>query len=233
MVFISGPPKQGMVGAAQGIVEAPHEQRHADELVVKAGDVPDVAVLHELLAVVAGGSERQDSVRRALEAVAAKLIAAAKEAGGRACGWRALEMIRIEAGLPRFGVDMDESNLAPEAGIEARAISYTKGCYLGQEVIARIHWRGQPAKRLRGLIIDTEKTPSPGTQLYAADGKKVGESRNQSVLCNSAILILVHEGARVGRTDDPSGYATPNQGGHCGVHRRPSRLSIRKDRYSS
>ncbi|MGH9935982.1 MAG: glycine cleavage T C-terminal barrel domain-containing protein, partial [Blastocatellia bacterium] len=55
------------------------------------------------------------------------------------------------------------------------AVSYTKGCYLGQEVIARIHWRGQPAKRLRGLLIDADQPPAPGTEIYASDGKKVGE----------------------------------------------------------
>ncbi|MCG3144799.1 MAG: hypothetical protein HONDAALG_02272 [Gammaproteobacteria bacterium] len=55
------------------------------------------------------------------------------------------------------------------------AVSYTKGCYLGQEVIARIHWRGQPAKRLRGLLIDADKLPAPGALLYAEDGKKAGE----------------------------------------------------------
>src|SRR5206468_1104438 len=86
-----------------------------------------------------------------LAAVAAKLMAAANEAGGRACGWRALEMIRIEAGLPRFGLDMDESNLAPETGIEERAISYTKGCYIGQEVLNKLRTFAHVTKTLRGL----------------------------------------------------------------------------------
>jgi len=64
----------------------------------------------------------------ALGAVMDKLIAAAKAVGGRACGWQALETARIEAGIPRYSADMDETNLAPEAGIEERAISYSKGC---------------------------------------------------------------------------------------------------------
>ena len=82
----------------------------------------------------------------ALALVFDKLVAAARELGGAPCGWQALEMIRIEAGIPRFGQDMDESNLAPEAGIDDRAISYSKGCYIGQEVIARIRTYGQVAK---------------------------------------------------------------------------------------
>lgn len=90
---------------------------------------------------------------------------------GQRCSDEALEIVRIEAGLPRFGVDMDETNLAPEAGIEARAISYTKGCYIGQEVISRIRTYGQVAKALRGLKCET--LPTPGDKLFA-QGKEVG-----------------------------------------------------------
>jgi folate-binding protein YgfZ len=111
----------------------------------------------------------------ALAAVTDKLIAAAKELGGRACGWRALEMIRIEAGLPRFGADMDETNLAPEAGIESRAISYTKGCYIGQEIINRLRTFAQVTKSMRGLRLadDLKTMPARGDKLLH-EGKQVG-----------------------------------------------------------
>lgn len=107
----------------------------------------------------------------ALAAVVDKLIAAANATGGRACGWRALEITRIEAGIPRFGADMDESNLAPEAGIEERAINYSKGCYIGQEVIARIRTYGQVAKSLRGLLLadDLPNFPEKGDRLFHGD----------------------------------------------------------------
>jgi folate-binding protein YgfZ len=107
----------------------------------------------------------------ALNTVADKLIGAAKATGGRACGWAALEVARIEAGIPRFGADMDETNLAPEAGIEARAISYTKGCYIGQEVIARLRTYGQVAKSLRGLLLPDEAPALPhrGDKLFHGD----------------------------------------------------------------
>jgi folate-binding protein YgfZ len=108
-----------------------------------------------------------------LGAVLDKLIAAAKQTGGRACGWRAMETARIEAGIPRFGMDMDETNLAPEAGIESRAISYSKGCYIGQEVIARIRTYGQVAKSLRGLRLDSGPLPARGDKLHH-DGREVG-----------------------------------------------------------
>ncbi len=111
----------------------------------------------------------------ALSAVFDKLLAAAKSLGGRACGWHALEAARIADGIPRFGQDMDETNLPPEAGLEARAISYSKGCYIGQEVIARIRTYGQVAKTLRPLRLpaDLVPLPEPGDKLFA-DGKEVG-----------------------------------------------------------
>ena len=111
----------------------------------------------------------------AMGAVADKLVAAAKESGGRACGWTALEMARIEAGIPRFGADMDESNLPHEAGIEARAVSYTKGCYIGQEVINRIRSFGQVSRALRGLRLPDglPVLPVHGDKLFHS-GKEVG-----------------------------------------------------------
>ncbi len=111
----------------------------------------------------------------ALAAVADKLIAAAKDLGGRACGWNALELVRVEAGIPRFGADMDETNLAPESGIESRAISYSKGCYIGQEVIARIRTYGQVARALRGLVLDGDPGTLPARSAkLLLDGKEVG-----------------------------------------------------------
>ena len=90
----------------------------------------------------------------------------AEAAGAIRCSPEALDMLRIEAGIPRFGVDMDETNLAPEA-IEATAISYAKGCYIGQEVISRIRAYGQVAKALRGLKLST--IGQRGDKLFAGD----------------------------------------------------------------
>ncbi len=110
-----------------------------------------------------------------LAAVADKLIASAKKFDGRACGWQALETARIEAGIPRFGADLDETNLPPEAGLDSRAISYTKGCYIGQEVIARIRTYGQVAKRLCGLRLadDLKTLPMKGDKLFIGE-KEIG-----------------------------------------------------------
>ena len=127
-----------------------------------------------------------------LGAVADKLIAAAKSLGGRACGWEALEAARIEAGIPRFGAEMDESNIPLECGIESRAVSYEKGCYIGQEVINRIHTIGHVNKELRGLRLEDElKTlPAKGDKLYR-DGKEVGyvTSAVKSPVLNANIAL--------------------------------------------
>ncbi len=98
--------------------------------------------------------------------------------GARAAGQTALDIARLEAGIAREPLDVNENFIINETGL-TEAVSYTKGCYLGQEVIARIHWRGQPAKQLRGLWIDAAAPPAAGTELWATtekgESKKVGE----------------------------------------------------------
>lgn len=93
--------------------------------------------------------------------------------GARAVGHTAFETRRIEAGVPREGVDAGEDYILLESELHD-AISYTKGCYLGQEVLARIHWRGQPAKRLRGLFIEAAQLPPAGAELHAVAGNMAG-----------------------------------------------------------
>lgn len=61
------------------------------------------------------------------------------------------ECLRIEAGRPRHGLDMDEDTIPQEAGLNERAVSFTKGCYVGQETVARLHYKGRPNRHLRGL----------------------------------------------------------------------------------
>jgi folate-binding protein YgfZ len=62
-----------------------------------------------------------------------------------------IDLVRVERGRPLFGVDFDSDCFPQETGLEERAVSYTKGCYLGQEVVARIHYRGGVNRQLRGL----------------------------------------------------------------------------------
>jgi folate-binding protein YgfZ len=110
-----------------------------------------------------------------LAAVAERLLGAVSRVGGALAGWDALETARIEAGVPRFGADLDETTLPQEAGLEARAVSFQKGCYIGQEVINRLRTIGQVTRALRGLRLppDLPALPVRGDKLWHA-GKEVG-----------------------------------------------------------
>jgi tRNA-modifying protein YgfZ len=104
----------------------------------------------------------------------AALLAAFHAAGARPGDAASLEAARIEAGYPLFGVDMTEDTIPLEAGIEPRAISFTKGCYVGQEVIIRVLHRGhgRVAKKLMALRV-TGDAPARGAKLFAGD-REVG-----------------------------------------------------------
>jgi folate-binding protein YgfZ len=82
------------------------------------------------------------------------LQAALIELGAREVSPEAVECRRVETGRPRYGIDLDETVIPEEAGLNDRAISFSKGCYVGQETVARLHWRGKPNRHLRGLRID-------------------------------------------------------------------------------
>lgn len=71
--------------------------------------------------------------------------------GARDVGEEAVECLRVESGRPRYGIDLDDTVIPEEAGLNARAVSFSKGCYVGQETVARLHWRGKPNRHLRGI----------------------------------------------------------------------------------
>jgi folate-binding protein YgfZ len=92
--------------------------------------------------------------------------------GATAAGLNAYETARIEAGIPRFGSDITPENFPAEAGILQRAVSFEKGCYPGQETVARMHYRGHPNKRLHRLAVE-DPLPDPGTPITQNE-KQVG-----------------------------------------------------------
>jgi folate-binding protein YgfZ len=100
-------------------------------------------------------------------------------AGATPGGLSAFEIARVEAGRPEWGIDIDDSTIPQEANFdELHAISYTKGCYVGQETVARVHFRGHVNRHLRGLR-SVADTPLPfRAQLRDAGGKPVGEVRS-------------------------------------------------------
>ena len=95
------------------------------------------------------------------------------EAGATPVGHDALEILRIEAGIARHGRDMDETNVVTETNLDD-AVSFTKGCYIGQEIIVRIKHRGHVAKKLTGLRFDSQKTLPSGAVIKSTDDKEIG-----------------------------------------------------------
>ncbi len=95
-----------------------------------------------------------------------------RSAGASVVSEEAADVLRVEHGRPRFGTDIDETVIPQEAGLNERAVSFTKGCYTGQETVARLHYRGRPNRHLRGLEL-SESAPS-GTPVYLND-KIVGK----------------------------------------------------------
>jgi folate-binding protein YgfZ len=100
-----------------------------------------------------------------------RLRAALAAAGAPEVGPEAVEILRIEAGTPRFGSEMDTATMPAEAGIVASAVNFEKGCYIGQETVARLHYKGKPNRHLRGLRLSAPA--QPGATLSLA-GKEVG-----------------------------------------------------------
>jgi tRNA-modifying protein YgfZ len=122
------------------------------------GGAPVVRVVTDLGVDVICAAEDVGRVRAELEAAGAVPVSEA-----------AAEVLRVESGRPRYGVDLDQSVIPQEAGLNERAVSFTKGCYVGQETVARLHYRGKPNRHLRGLRL-SEPAPS-GAELRL--GEKV------------------------------------------------------------
>ncbi|MFL5834872.1 MAG: YgfZ/GcvT domain-containing protein [Solirubrobacterales bacterium] len=100
-----------------------------------------------------------------------RVTGALTEAGAVAVSADAAEILRIEAGEPRFGAEMGTETMPAEAGIVEQAVSFTKGCYIGQETVARLHYKGKPNRHLRGLRLSA---PAQGGEALRLGEKEVG-----------------------------------------------------------
>ena len=103
----------------------------------------------------------------------AELQQTLEAAGAQPIGEDTFEILRVEAGIARFGHDMDETNVVPETNLDD-AVSYTKGCYVGQEIIVRIKHRGHPAKKLTGLRFETDQQIEAGAVIRSTDNQEIG-----------------------------------------------------------
>jgi tRNA-modifying protein YgfZ len=129
------------------------------------------------------------------EAVREGLLAA----GAQPASEPAAEIVRVEHGRPRYGVDLDDTVIPQEAGLNERAVSFVKGCYVGQETVARLHYRGKPNRHLRGLRLSAPAEPGAELRL----GERVVGRLSSAVLSpvNGPIgLALVRREAEPGAT---------------------------------
>lgn len=112
-------------------------------------------------------------------------------AGARPAGPGSFEILRVEAGTPLDGIDLDESNLPQEVGRTDRAISFTKGCYLGQETVFRIRTHGHVNRRLLGLRLTGSACVDRGTPIYRAD-QEVGRTTSCVISPGLGVIALAY-----------------------------------------
>lgn len=148
---------------------------HFSHVAGTLGGAP-VTVVH--LPPIGASSESVYSViasHDSLELVRAALVAAGAQMSDEA----AMETLRVESGFPAWGIDMDENTLPQEANLdEMHAVSYTKGCYIGQETVARIHFRGHVNRSLRRLIFTEGEQPPRGAVLQDSEHRGIGDVRS-------------------------------------------------------
>jgi len=152
------------------------------------GPVPERALSHREVSWTAGGEAHAVWLRRVdligpgdfliagPRKTLPRLQAALRDAGVMQCSAAALETARIEAGFPWFGVDITDKNLPQEVGRDGRAISFTKGCYLGQETVARIDALGHVNRTLVGVRFGAGEIPRPGDELWPGEGNGEAEA---------------------------------------------------------
>jgi folate-binding protein YgfZ len=131
----------------------------------------------------------------------AAVAAALRERGAADVSEAAWEAVRVEHGRPRYGVDLDDSTIPQEAGLNDRAVSFTKGCYVGQETVARLFYKGRPNRHLRGLRLSGPAAPGDDLRL---DGRAVGRLGTvaESPRLGPIALALVRREAEPGATLD-------------------------------
>ena len=135
----------------------------------------------------------------AAQAVAEELLRDLDGVAARPVGFLAAEVLRVEAGVARFGPDFGDERFPQEVG-ETDALDFDKGCYLGQEVVARIHYRGKVNHLLRGLRLGDAEPPAPGTPVDL-DGGEVGRSGSavaSPALGETIALAVLHRKAEPG-----------------------------------
>ena len=164
MVFVAGPAAGGLVSAAFDV--SLDNIGEFDHVRAPFGDASVTIVKHDRT----GGDGFDVIVDNALLKSLWEFLTSGDNL--KPVGRSALETLRIEAGIPRYGIDVDDTTIPIEAGLWS-ALNFEKGCYVGQEVVARIKWRGHVNRHLMGLIMDNDKLPSRDDEVFSGE-KKIG-----------------------------------------------------------
>jgi folate-binding protein YgfZ len=188
LISLVGPDANEIATRAFGLSPASRAEREHGHLLLSLGQTPV-----RLICTDVGLDALFDS--SAIETVRSILV----QAGAVEVSEATAEVVRVERGRPRYGIDLDESTIPQEAGLNERAVSFTKGCYVGQETVARLYYRGKPNRHLRGLRLS--EPVETGAEL------RLGE-RPVGHLCSSVLspalgpigLALVRREAEPGAT---------------------------------
>src|SRR5947209_7774787 len=180
LLSLIGPESQTVAGA-NGLPADEHD--HAR---LEIAGIPLRAIRTDLGVDLLCDSARTDEVRRALQAAGAVPVSDATA-----------ECVRIEHGRPRYGIELDDGVIPQEAGLNERAVSFTKGCYVGQETVARLHYRGKPNRLLRGLRCSAPVDAGAPLRLGDREVGRVGSSAVSPRLGPIA-LALVRREAEIG-----------------------------------
>jgi folate-binding protein YgfZ len=182
LLSLIGPRSRALAGAP-----ALPDEEHGN-VAGELGGAPVLLVATDLGVDVVCAAQEASRVREALVS-----------AGAVAVNEAAAELARVESGRPRYGVDIDDTTIPQEAGLHDRAVSFTKGCYVGQETVARLHYRGKPNRHLRGLRLSAPATRGAALRLGDREVGRLG-SVAVSPRFGPIALALVRREAAIGDT---------------------------------
>jgi folate-binding protein YgfZ len=172
------------IGREVEVVDVSEERAILSLIGPRAVEIAGTAVLPEnfcestaiggIECLAAGTRAGVDLICAATEAP--RLREALLEAGAVEVSEAAAEILRIESGVPRYGAEMNAETMPAEAGIVEQAVSFTKGCYIGQETVARLHYKGRPNRHLRGLKLSGEAAPGAVLRLGEKEVGRLGSA---------------------------------------------------------
>jgi tRNA-modifying protein YgfZ len=174
LLSLIGPDARRVAGVEVGAAE--HDNARAT-----IGGRPVVVVATDLGVDVFTQAADTDAVREALDAPTVSADVA--------------EIVRVESGRPRYGVELDDGVIPQEAGLNERAVSFTKGCYVGQETVARLFYRGKPNRRLRGLRLSAPVEPGEPLRFGEREVGRIGSAVVSPVHGPIALALVRREAA--------------------------------------